>query len=286
MTTSAGRTDPVLELFDRRVTAADLCSDAFLLPADATATVARRALRAHGFDTAPVALGGGAIGLVDLAALDDAPAGAEVASRCRPVPDGAWVASAAPLSTVLRALREQPFLVLRAPGGGTSVAGVITRRDLDRPVAGLAVLGLVVRSEARLDVLIDRAASGAGGWQALLPPERAVKLAAVRAYLRRPGYDLGPMSTLNLDDRLTLVSKLPTLREALGWPSRASFRRFAEPLRRMRDAIAHGGGLLGAVPDSVEALEVVLALRVLVERIDELIAQDWVPAAAAPAPPA
>ena len=113
---------------DSPVTAADLCSDAFLLPADATATVARRALRAHGFDTAPVALGGGAIGLVDLAALDDAPAGAEVASRCRPVPDGAWVASAAPLSTVLRALREQPFLVLRAPGGGAPSSRTVSTR--------------------------------------------------------------------------------------------------------------------------------------------------------------
>ncbi|MEZ5232853.1 MAG: hypothetical protein R2749_09105 [Acidimicrobiales bacterium] len=284
-------TDPVLELFDRRITAADLASPPHLLPAGATVAAARRALRERGFDTTPVPSASGGLRRIDpdllAAAADDAP----VAACTVAIVAEARLEPGAPLPAVLEALRREPFLVVCGDGSeatarradGSSVVGVITRRDLDRPVVGLAVLGLIVRCERHLDVLIDRAARHVGGWEALLPPERAAKLGGVRAYLRRPGYDLGPMSTLNLDDRLTLVAKLPALRAALGWPSRASFRRFAEPLRRMRDAIAHGGGVLRAVPDPLEALAVVFELRAFVDRVEALVVSGWEPVPAVPA---
>lgn len=274
-------TDPVLELFDRRITAVDLASPPHLLPAGATVSAARRALRVRGFDTAPVVSGDGDVRLVDAARLAVADDGAPLGSCTVAVPAAARVALDATLPAVLGALCAEPFLVVCTSTTGTgpqaAVVGVITRRDLDRPVVGLAVLGLVVRCEGRLDVLIDRASTSAGGWEALLPPDRAAKLSAVRAYLRRPGVELGPMSSLNLDDRLTLVAKLPALRAALGWRSRASFRRFAEPLRRMRDAIAHGGGLLSAVGDPLEVLAIVFELRAFVDRVDALVASGWEP---------
>jgi hypothetical protein len=244
------------------------------LTRDTTAVQARSRLSAAGHRFAPLA-GPGPVEVVDVADLDSAADDVPAWALARAVGPGGCTRSWAGLPEVLLRLRRRPFVLVianAADGPGPRVLGVVTSSDLRRPVVGIAVLGLVLRSEPRLDVLIDWWSDGR--WAELVPPRRRAKLDALQATV--PG-DRLPMRVLNLDDRMTLIRKLPALRAALGFHSTATFRRFAEPLCRARDALAHGADLLAAVDDPDEAIALVLRLRQLVDTIDDLLDADGMP---------
>jgi hypothetical protein len=269
------RPDPVLDLFDRRVTALDICSSPCTVGRDATVAEARSWLADRGHRRAPLS-GPGAIEVVDLADLEAAADDVPVWALARPAGAGGQVAASAGLPEVLVKLRHRDLLVVAAgPGGGPRAAvGVITSEDLRRPAVGIAVLGLVLRTEPRLDLLIDRWSGGR--WAGLISLARWAKLDAVRGASPPGSRCAGAMSALNLDDRMTLIRKLPALRSALGWPSTATFRRFAEPLCRARDALAHGADLLAAVERPDDAIVLVLGLRRFGDVVDELVARQEV----------
>jgi len=275
-----------VRLFDRGVTAAELCSEPFLLDPGTEAAAACRLLEARGYPAAPLAQPpGGRLRVrvfeagTDLGADRSPPVdrrvpripAATVADRATTLSPDAHVAPGTPLPAVLRALTRHPLVVVvDRRRDAEHVVGVITRRDLDRPVVRLAVLGLILWLEPNLDRLVHDATGD--GWPALLSPSRRDRLGSVRPSVQRPGAGLRAMGVLNLDDRMTLVRRLPDLRRRLGWASTGEFRRFAEPLRRARDGLAHGSGFLDAVGGGPEAVGLVLGLRTLVGRVEELVA--------------
>lgn len=274
---SEQRREPALELFDRGVAAGDLCSVPCFVDAAEPVSDASARLAARGYAAAPVRdTAGGPLTVFTAApaAPTDREATAQretvVADQAIEVGPSDQLRAGDPLPVVLAALGRCPLLPVVEGAPGT-VVGVITGRDLDRAVVRLAVLGLVLWLEPQLDRLIALAAGP--DWEALLSPDRRRHLGEVRTYLARPGVELARMAALNLDDRLTLVRKLPQLRADLGWSSTGAFRRFAEPVRRMRDALAHGGGMVDAVGSVPDAIEVVLRLRRLDDRVAELLAR-------------
>jgi hypothetical protein len=275
----------VIRLFDRGVTAAELCSVPFLVDPAADAVSARRQFDVLGYFAAP--LDGPPVGRSEVRILgmhDATPDGpahrtppavptATVAECSTALPAEASVAPGTPLPAVLRALARHRLVVVvdRRGGGPARIAGVITHRDLDRPVVRLAALGLILWLEPNLDRLVHDAAGD--GWPALLSPSRRDRLGSVRPVVQRPGAGLRAMGVLNLDDRLTLVRRLPDLRRRLGWASTGEFRRFAERLRRARDGLAHGGSVVDACGGGTEAVALLLGLRDLVTRVGELVAE-------------
>jgi len=265
------RPDAVLELFDHRITAAELASPPFTVDAADDAAVAAARLAERGYAAAPVR--GGDLRRVFRAVAAAAPSAPATVQQCaETLPAVACLTADDALPAVLEALAADPLVLVfdRLPDGAgpSTVVGVITARDLDRAVVRLAVLGLVLWLEPKLDRLLHRASGGA--WRALLTPARIAKLEQVRTYLDRPEAELAAMAVLNLDDRLTLVRKLPHLRAELGWRSTRSFRAFAEPLRRVRDALAHGGGVLDTAGSAQAAVDLIRRLRQLVARVEAL----------------
>jgi hypothetical protein len=149
------RRDPVLDLFDRRVTALDICSSPCTVDRDATVAEARSWLADRGHQRAPLS-GPGAIEVADLADLEAAADDVPVWAVARPAGAGGQVGAWTGLPEVLVKLQHRDLLVVAAGVGPRRAVGVITSEDLRRPAVGVAVLGLVLRSEPRLDLLIDR----------------------------------------------------------------------------------------------------------------------------------
>jgi hypothetical protein len=127
------------------------------------------------------------------------------------------------------------------------------RSDLQRPAVSMVLFSVILAGESAMNSLI--ASSYADDWQTYLSEGRRTKLAEVYEKRRQHKTDISPLECLMLEDRLTLVAKRPTLRQSLGFTTRDSFESWNTKLKRVRDVLAHGGGLLDAEEDPVRAIQ-------------------------------
>jgi len=79
------------------------------------------------------------------------------------------------------------------------------------------------------------------------------------------------LELLNLEDRLSLVGSVDGMPQALGFPSKTAFRKWGKQLKRIRNCLAHGDGLLGAVPDPEEALKELHHIREFAQRAADVV---------------
>jgi len=75
------------------------------------------------------------------------------------------------------------------------------------------------------------------------------------------------LECLMLEDRLELIAKKRQLWSSLGYGSRLAFNSWAENLKRVRNVLAHGGGLLDAERDPSQAVALFNNVRVFSENV-------------------
>jgi hypothetical protein len=256
----------LVELAERAITAADLLAGQVLWSAEperpAAATAAT--MRAEGYTVAPVS---GSWRRVTLADLDAAP-DRLVTDVAGPVTEAEAIAGEAPLGAAVAALAPSPFLCV-VEGG--RIVGVLTRADLQLPPVSLVAFGFVVATERALAVLVDRYAPGE--WEALLSAGRHRRYVDVLAERRHYDPHVRPVDCLGLHDLLAVARRVEPLRTALGHGTRHAFDKWAEPVKRLRDVLAHGGGLLDAQPDPLAAIEGFGRLRSIAEAVVDLADQ-------------
>ncbi len=73
-----------------------------------------------------------------------------------------------------------------------------------------------------------------------------------------------------LHDRLQLLGKCDRVVPELGYASGKQFKKWKERLVNLRDNLAHGGGLLHAEPNPIDAIGLFEDVRSFAERIWEL----------------
>jgi hypothetical protein len=191
----------------------------------------------------------------------DGPAGA----HGRPIPDALRLPETTPLLAALPRLREEEFLFATHR---EYVTGVVARADLGQPAVSMLALGMITAIEQAFDEII--LAVHGESWLQLLSTGRRSEVAQVYERRRRTNTDLSRERALNLDDRLTLVRKAGVgIRQQLGFESSKGYRAAAEQLKGTRDCLAHGDGLLGALPDPIEALDELDRIRGLAERAEQ-----------------
>ena len=261
-----GRLAPVLGIADEALTAGDLIRHQRLWTVDADTPIpeAAREMRRRGFTVGPVT----AVPITRFVRLAELTGhDGTVGEVAHDLAEATRLAESAALTDVLEALRHTPFVFV---SHRHHVTGIVTRADLQQPVVGLLVLGMVLSFEAAVDILVERTAGDS--WMELLSEERATRVIEMHTERRAVDADLDPLRCLNLDDRLTLARKLD-LHTVLGFDAKQGLRAWAGRESRIRDHLAHGDTLLSAVPDPLEALDAVLELRAVAERA--WLATDW-----------
>jgi CBS domain-containing protein len=248
----------VLSLFEEALTVTDLVRHQQLFTVDANedAAEAYRELAEHDFDQAPVRdVPIRRYVLRERLKGEPGP----VARFAEPIPTALRVPESASLLDALVRLREHEYLFATHR---EHVTGVVARADLGQPAVSLLVLGLVTGLEEAFDGIIE--ATFGDRWIAELSEDRAAEIRNVFEERRRYNAEISLLRALNLDGRLRLIRKTQIPR-GLGFESNTGFRKWESRLKRVRDCVAHGDGLLGAIPDPEEALEVLHELRAVAD---------------------
>lgn len=247
----------LVELAERAITASDLLAGQVLWWADprALASDVAATMRAQGYSVAPVTGSWSRVTLADVEAGTGA-----VADVAVPITETETVAGEAPLGTAVAALAASPFLCV-VEGG--RIVGVLTRADLQLPPVSLVAFGFVVATERAMAILVDRYAPGE--WEVLLSPGRHRRYVEVLNERRHYDPHVRPVDCLGLHDLLAVARRVEPLRAALGHATRHAFDKWAEPVKRLRDVLAHGGGLLDAQPDPIAAIAGFGRLRAIAE---------------------
>jgi hypothetical protein len=249
----------LLGVAERAITVADLATtELWYVEPEWSAEQTADRLRARSFDAAPLR-GDPIRRYVTLAAAETGEGSALKLSRAIDVE--LVVSGALPLTDAVAALTHQPFLFVLVRD---RVSGMVTRADLQRLPVSMVALGLIIAAEAALDVLIARFTNME--WLSLLTPKRQERIQGVFDDRRKRNAEITLLQCLNLDDRVTIASKLDRLRLELGHSSRKSFEKWTKPIKALRDTLAHGGGLLDAAPDPVAAADLFQSAREFAER--------------------
>jgi hypothetical protein len=239
----------VLSLFEDGLTVADLVrhQQVFTLDGQSNAASAHDQLTKLGFDQAPLR-DAPIRRFVRRRALADARGPVEELSE--DILPELRISETMSMLEAFERLRDREFLFATHR---EHVTGLITRSDLGQPSASLLGLGLITATEQALDEIIEKVHGDR--WRDKLSASRAAKVSEVYAERQRHNAELSPLRALNLEDRLSLVGSAKGMPQALGFSSKTAFTRWGGQLKRIRNCLAHGDGLLGAVPDPEEALK-------------------------------
>jgi hypothetical protein len=232
---------------------------------DWTARQALEWMQENGFDAAPV---------------DDLePYRVVVAQSLRPLDDPV-VLQAQPLDAallvssdlcladgIIRLKRQQFYFVLH----GDQLQGIVTRADLQRPAVSMIIFSLILTSEAAMREIISR--NLAPGWLDKLRPAGRAEVEKVYEARLKTNTEVTKLDCLMIHDLLDLLYECTAILEKLGF-TRSQFKKWKEQLRRLRNILAHGGGLLHAEPDPLRAIQLFEDVRGFAEKTTRLVDTD------------
>lgn len=254
----------VAGLADRVVTAGSLIEgrSLFCIPCEMPAHRALAELDQRDFDLAPLA-DEPIVRYVERDRLRGSTTSVE--EQAQQLDPSVLVPDAAPLSTLLKGLSHHPGIFVLGTEG---VRGIVTRADLQLSPVSLYVFGLILAIEAGLDRQI-RACAG-DHWRECLTKERLKSIMKVFTERSRNDAEIDLLQCLNLDDRVTVVARVPAAREAIGLRSRNAVEDAMKDIKRLRNTLAHGDSILDQIPNPVLALERITMSRQLAERFWEI----------------
>lgn len=200
----------------------------------------------RGFDAAPIREDPPSR-FVDLAGLKDSSGTASDVAR--PIDISLLITAEMPLADAVTRLGDRPYYFLIE---SSELSGIVTRSDLQRPAVTMVTFSIILAAEMALTELIAR--SYGDSWVSNLSAEEQDQITKVYDERVRRNAEISKLDCMMLRHRLSLVEPLAAIRNALGYPSKSSFKVWSESLKRVRDTLAHGTGLLDAYADPVKAI--------------------------------
>jgi hypothetical protein len=216
----------------------------------------------HGFDAAPID--------------DPEPYRVVIAQSLQPVDDPV-VLQAQPLDAtllvssdlcladgIIRLKRQQFYFVLQRD----QLQAIVTRADLQRPAVSMIIFSLILTSEAAMREIISRTLDSV--WLDKLRPAGRAEVEKVYEARLKTNTEVTKLDCLMIHDLLALLYECTAILEKLGF-TRSQFKKWKEQLRRLRDTLAHGGGLLHAEPDPLRAIHLFEDVRGFAEKTTRLV---------------
>lgn len=173
------------------------------------------------------------------------------------------------LAGAVAGLARRPFFFVF---DGNQLSGLYTQADLQRPAVSMVLFGLVLAAESAINRMIERA-YGSDAWVELLSEDRRVRLKSVYGDRRRTNTETSLIECAMLDDKLLILRKRADLCGSLGFQSGRAFHAWEEDLKRLRDTLAHGGGLLDTEREPAVAVELFDRVRGFAENCWDALRQ-------------
>jgi len=148
----------------------------------------------------------------------------------------------ASLAAVLGVLEQSEHVFLNWLG---DVAGVITRRDLQKPPLRMWLFGAITLFDSNLTWAIETL-HPADSWQNAISPGRFEKAVALRDERQRRGADCRLVDCLQIKDKADILLREPAALEALNVKSRREGERVARDIEALRNHLAHAQELESA----------------------------------------
>jgi len=216
----------------------------------------------------------------DAAPIDDAepyrvvvahslrPLDAPIALQAQPLDATLLVSSDLCLADgIMRLKRQQFYFVLQ----GDQIQGIVTRADLQRPAVSMIIFSLILASEAAMREIISR--NLASAWLEKLRPAGRAEVEKVYEVRLKTNTEVTKLDCLMIHGLLALLYECTAIVKQLGF-TRNQFKKWKEQLRRLRDTLAHGGGLLHAEPDPLHAIQLFEDVRSFAEKTTRLVATE------------
>jgi len=221
----------VHKTFMRGLTARDIAEPLPSFDATTPAPDARSSMRAAGAAVAGVRQAGFVTAFLEFQDLGDGQCG----DYARPFDESTVIADLAPLTEVVLKLDRFPRLFVRSLG---TVAGVVTRLDLQDPPVRMWLFGMVTVLEMRFLQLIEARFSDES-WARYISPARLEKARQLQDERRRRSQDTRLLDCLQFSDKAQIVMRDETLRSQAGIASRRRGDEVIKSLERLRNNLAH-----------------------------------------------
>lgn len=255
------RTLPSLVSIAERLLTVDQLAETELRSIDGSSSAedAEAFLSRNGFDAAPIAATRPSL-YVDRSDL--AGKTGSVLEHTHSLDAPHLVSSALSLADGVRLLSELPYYFVLE---GDHLVGIVTRADLQRQAVSMVLLGFILASEIGMNLLIEERLGN--DWMNQLGGDRAQEVERLYQERVKANVEISRLDCLMLHQRLSLLGKSPGLCVDLGFDTKRSYAQWAKSVTRLRDTLAHGGGLLHVRPDPVEAIQLFDEVRGFAERI-------------------
>lgn len=191
-------------------------------------------------------------------------------------PDNVFDESAS-LATILGALatREQVFIKWLG-----EIAGVITRRELQKPSVRMWLFGAITVLDANMTGAIEELYPG-DSWQHLMSEGRVEKALALQKKRNRRKSPCRLVDCLQVGDKIAILTSEDAHIAALGLPSRKEAKRLRSAIDDLRNHLAHAQVFEGRHLFSAAWLAGIIDSIVRAEGVQRILATH---AAAAPSP--
>lgn len=231
MTWNRSNIDNLQRIFTESLVARDIAEPIVSFDASTPASVALAAIDARGIGGIGVRVDG----LVAGYALREDLEGATCGERMRPIDEAQWIADSASLADVVVRLAVLPRLFVRVLG---TVAGIITKTDLEKPPVRMWLFGMVTVMEIRLTRLIERRCEGES-WRQYLSEGRLSKAEELLQERRRRNQNVRLLDCLQFSDRGQIVARDESLRGLTRFSSRRKLEEAVKAMESLRNNLAH-----------------------------------------------
>lgn len=148
---------------------------------------------------------------------------------------GQVLAGDSSLSDVIHVLTRHDYCFVTVLG---SVAGVIGRQDIQKPMARMWLFGIVTFTEIELTDRI-RARWPDGDWTGLVAPGRLAKAKALHDERAKRNQPSDLLDCLQLSDKARIIVTVEEERLALGFETMGAAKRVIKELESLRNNLAH-----------------------------------------------
>lgn len=148
---------------------------------------------------------------------------------------GQIVADRARFSEVILALSTHGLCFVRV---FDTVAGVVTRNDVEHPYMRMWLFGIVTMYEMQLVSLIERTWPDES-WRGLVSAGRLAKAGALLDERRRRGQQAALLSCLQFSDKAQIMVEDKAMRDMLGFSSRNAALKVCQEFESLRNNLAH-----------------------------------------------
>jgi hypothetical protein len=148
------------------------------------------------------------------------------------------VGKANSLTDVIEVLTRHDWCFVTAFG---SVAGVISRREVQKPAVRMWLFGIITVAELEFTERV-RQKWPDESWTGLLSPERLEMARQLRAERERRKDSCQLLDCLQLGDKLEILMSNAEARAEIGIPTPSAAKRASKQIANLRNSLAHAQG--------------------------------------------